>query len=45
MDWRPVAGLTPDDAGSFIERLIARVLLGAAVEAHNADVAKINRKS
>lgn len=41
MDWRPLAGLTPDDAGSLIERVIAGVVLGAAVEAHNADVAKM----
>lgn len=38
MDWRPLAGLTPEDHGTFIERLLARVVLGAAVEAHNADV-------
>lgn len=44
MDWRPVAGLTSEDAGSRVERIIARVLLGAAVEAHNQDVARANKK-
>lgn len=44
MDWRPVAGLTFEDAGSLIERVIASVVLGAAVEAHNKDVAKANRR-
>lgn len=44
MDWRPVAGLGPDDAGSFVERTVAKVVLAAAVEAHNADMRKANRK-
>lgn len=43
MDWRPVAGLTPEDAGTFLERVLARVLLGAAVEAHNSDVRKSSK--
>jgi hypothetical protein len=38
MDWKPLWGLTPDDAGTFVERVSAQVVLGAAVEAHNADV-------
>lgn len=44
MDWRPLAGLTQDDAGTFLERVLARAILGAAVEAHNSDVARANRK-
>lgn len=43
MDWRAIAGLTPEDAGTFIERTLARTVLGAAVEAHNADVARASR--
>lgn len=38
MDWRPIMGLTDEDQGSFIERVLAGVVLEAAVEAHNADV-------
>jgi len=38
-------GLTPDDAGTLVERVIARVVIGAAVEAHNADVERANRVS
>jgi hypothetical protein len=44
MDWRPLAGLAEADRGSFIERVIAKVILGAAVEAHNEDVRKANKK-
>jgi len=44
MDWRPLAGLTSDDEGTFIERVLAGCVLAAAVEAHNADVARVNRK-
>lgn len=40
MDWRPLMGLTPDDAGTFVERVLAKVVVGAAVEAHNRDVKK-----
>lgn len=40
MDWRPLAGLTPDDSGTFIEKVLAAVVLGAAVEAHNSDAKK-----
>lgn len=43
MDWRPLAGLTADDAGSLFERVIARTVLGAAVEAHNKDVEKTKK--
>jgi hypothetical protein len=42
-DWRPLAGLTPDDTGTLWERVLARVVVGAAVEAHNADVEKTNK--
>lgn len=45
MDWRPVAGLTPEDAGTIFERVAARVVLGAAVEAHNKDVEQSKKKS
>lgn len=45
MDWRPLAGLTEEDAGTFVERVIARVLIGAAVEAHNKDVEQAKRGS
>lgn len=34
-DWRPVVGLTPEDAGSWIERLLAEVVIEAAVKQHN----------
>lgn len=43
MDWRPLAGLTADDAGTYIERVLARVVLGAAVEAHNKDAERMKR--
>jgi hypothetical protein len=45
MDWRPVAGLTADDAGTLVERVIARTVLGAAVEAHNTDVERAKKGS
>ncbi|WP_281412191.1 hypothetical protein [Miltoncostaea marina] len=38
MDWRPLVGLTPDDAGSAVERVLAFAVTAAAVEAHNRDV-------
>jgi hypothetical protein len=38
MDYRPLVGLTPDDVGTLVERVIARVVLEAAVVAHNDDV-------
>jgi len=44
MDWRPLAGLTSADEGTMIERVLAGCVLAAAVEQHNADVAKANRK-
>jgi hypothetical protein len=44
-DWRPLLGLTPDDAGTLIERVLARVVVGAAVEAHNRDVERANKKA
>lgn len=44
-DWRPLAGLAPDDAGSLIERVLASVVVGAAVEAHNRDVERTNRNA
>jgi hypothetical protein len=40
MDWRPLWGLTEDDRGTFWERVSAKVVLGAAVEAHNKDASK-----
>lgn len=43
VDWRPFVGLTPDDAGTLIERVLAGVVLGAAVEAHNKNVERQNR--
>lgn len=44
MDWRPLAGLTADDEGSMVERILARAVLEEAVKQHNADVARANRK-
>lgn len=38
MCWRPVVGLTPDDAGGLVERVLTRVVLEGAVAAHNDDV-------
>jgi hypothetical protein len=40
MDWRPLMGLTPDDAGTFWERVLALTVVGEAVQQHNADVDK-----
>ena len=37
-DWKSVMGVTPDDAGTFIERVLASVVIEAATEAHNADM-------
>ena len=44
MDWRPLAGLTSDDEGTFIERVLAGCVLGAAVDQHNADVARAKKR-
>ncbi|HEY3021814.1 MAG TPA: hypothetical protein VGJ32_16565 [Solirubrobacteraceae bacterium] len=43
MDWRPLVGLTPDDAGELVERVLARVVLEAAVAAHNDDVRRAEK--
>ena len=40
-DWRPLAGLGPDDAGTWVERVLASVVIEAATEAHNADMNKM----
>lgn len=42
-DWRPLLGLRQQDVGTFVDRLLSRVVVGLAVEAHNEDVAKANR--
>lgn len=39
-DWRPVFGLTDADRGTFVERVLAVTVLGAAVEQHNASIEK-----
>jgi len=44
-DWRPLLGLTPEDAGSLVERVLARTVIGLAVVAHNEDVERANRKA
>jgi hypothetical protein len=44
MDWRPLVGLTPDDAGGLAERVLTRVVLERAVQAHNEDVRKSESK-
>jgi nitrogen fixation/metabolism regulation signal transduction histidine kinase len=36
-------GLTPEDAGTFVERVLATVVVGVAVEMHNRDVEAANR--
>lgn len=36
MDWRPLVGLRPADAGSLVERVLARHVLAEAIEEHNA---------
>jgi hypothetical protein len=38
MDWRPVLGVTPADAGTLVERVLAEEVLDAAVHAHNEDM-------
>jgi hypothetical protein len=42
-DWRPLVGLGPDDAGTWLERIIAGVVIEKSVEKHNADVKRANR--
>lgn len=37
-DWRAIAGLTRDDAGSLVERVLARVVHQQAVAIHNKQV-------
>jgi len=37
MDWRPLVGLRPADAGSLVELVLAHVVTAMAVEAHNED--------
>lgn len=44
-DWRPILGLTPEDAGTLVERVLADVVIAAAVDAHNRDVAEAKRKT
>jgi len=44
-DWRPLVGLRPEDAGTLVERVLAETVIGAAVDAHNADVAQANKKA
>lgn len=34
-DWRPLAGLGPDDAGTLVERALASAVIEAATEQHN----------
>jgi hypothetical protein len=41
-DWKPLLGIVAEDAGTFIERVLARCVIGLAVEAHNEDVRKAN---
>lgn len=41
MDWRTLAGLTEDDRGTLVERVLARAVLGAAIEAHNRDMSRL----
>lgn len=43
MDWRPLAGLTREDEGTLIERVLAGCVLEEAVRQHNADVNKSKR--
>ena len=47
MGWeavRSLLGLTDEDAGSLHERVLARVVLERAVDAHNNDVREANKK-
>jgi hypothetical protein len=32
MDWRPFVGLRPEDAGTVVERVIARAVLANVIE-------------
>jgi hypothetical protein len=40
-DWRPLVGLTPADAGTLVERVLAVVVMEAAVVAHNRDMKQL----
>lgn len=40
MDWRPVLGLTPADAGTLLEVAIARVVVGNHIGERNAEIAE-----
>jgi hypothetical protein len=39
-DWRPLAGLGPEDAGTWIERILASVVIEKSVITNNAQVKK-----
>lgn len=43
MDWRPLAGLTPEDADTEVERVLVVEVLAAAVAAHNEDAKQQER--
>lgn len=36
-DWRPLVGLTPADAGTLVEVVLARRVIGEALRQHNDD--------
>lgn len=38
-------GLVSEDQGTFVERVIAKVVIGSAVEAHNRDVDQANKRA
>lgn len=39
-DWRPLVGLGPEDAGTWIERMIASAVIEQSVIVNNAQVKK-----
>jgi hypothetical protein len=43
MDWRPLVGLTSEDAGTLVERVLARVVLDRAIEETNRAIKRANK--
>jgi hypothetical protein len=39
-DWRPLVGLTSEDEGTLVERVLATAVIGASVDAHNRQMKK-----
>ena len=41
--WRPLVGLTTEDEGGLVERVLAAVVIDRAVEENNREVERANR--